>query len=125
MLSLISRRSARRGDPRKLPNWLEFLILSLATWRVASIIANEAGPFDVFQRLRTWAGEYEDQGVRSATTWYGKGLVCLWCLSCHVGIFFFVLYLLSSLKGLSWLWLISIPFALSAVAIMVDSEINK
>jgi hypothetical protein len=100
-------------------------MLGLATWRLASMVANEAGPLDMFQRLRTWAGEYESQGIRSATTWYGKGLICCWCVSWHIGLFFFSLYLLSSLKGLSWLWLISLPFALSAVAIIIDSGVNK
>jgi hypothetical protein len=95
--------------------------MGLATWRVASIIANEAGPFDVFQRIRLWAGEYEDKGVRTASTWYGKGIQCIYCISVWCGLFFFGLYLLRSLN----LWLIAVPFALSTIAIMVDTWINK
>ena len=35
---------------------LEFLVYILATWRLARLLAEEAGPFDVLERLRHLAG---------------------------------------------------------------------
>lgn len=52
--------------------WLVLGIL--AVWRIASLVALEDGPADVFARLRESAGD----GV------VGKGLSCFYCLSIWV-----------------------------------------
>jgi hypothetical protein len=48
------------------------ILATLATYRVARMIAIEDGPADVFSRLREWAGQ---------KTWVGRGLHCTLCLS--------------------------------------------
>ena len=104
-------------------NWFEFLIMGLATWRISSIIADEDGPYEMFGRLRKWAGEYEPYpttGQREASTPWGKGIICIWCLSCYVGFLFLALYLLRSLIGFPLHLVLSFPFALSTIAILIN-----
>ena len=105
--------SVKVGGPARMPKPWEMIVLGLAVWRVASIISNEEGPFDIFGRLRLWAGEYEVNNIRSATTWYGKGLTCIFCVSVWFGFLFFGLYMLNASLGLY----LALPFALSALAI--------
>ena len=50
---------------------LEFLIGTLAAWRIAALLTREDGPFGVFARLRARAGSGE----------VGRGLQCLYCTS--------------------------------------------
>lgn len=100
---------------------LEVIILGLATWRLASLLANEAGPGEIFQWLRTLGGEWTDaDGTRQATTWWGKGLICLWCCSVWSGVFFVFMYLITPY----WWWLAG-PLALSTVAIGIDQTVNR
>ena len=40
---------------------LVFVSLALATWRVASLLAEEEGPFGIFVKLRHAMGEYYDE----------------------------------------------------------------
>jgi len=57
---------------------LDLLVLALATWRVAYMIANEHGPFRVFERLRNALP-------------LGGLTTCLYCLSVWVGLLFYVI----------------------------------
>lgn len=52
--------------------WLTFVLASLATYRVARMVAQEDGAFDVFAWVRGRAGQ---------RTWVGRGLHCVLCLS--------------------------------------------
>jgi len=97
---------------------LQFIILALATWRCASLLANEYGPFGVFERLRARAGVNFDaiSGVRLAGNTFAEGLMCLWCCSVWVGTAWVATFLL---LGDAAVWLAT-PFALSAFAIFFD-----
>lgn len=53
------------------PLWLAFLIATLATWRLAHLVAHEDGPFDAIVRLRSRAGD---------SAW-GRLMDCPYCLS--------------------------------------------
>lgn len=94
---------------------LAIIILALATWRMASLLADEDGPFDVFARLRLARGvEYDQQGQP-----YVPGgsevafqVICLWCNSLWVGLAWTLLYFFIPSVA-PWL---AMPFALSAVA---------
>jgi len=96
---------------------LEFVVLALATWRIASLLAQEAGPFDVFPRLRKVTGvTYDADGVPHGTGVIAEGITCIWCNSMWVGI----------VVALAW-WLapdiafwLALPFALSACAVLID-----
>ena len=61
----------------------------LASWRLASLLVNEDGPWAVFSRLRYWAGirkvpvktgEQTDILVVGSSS-LAQGLTCVWCIS--------------------------------------------
>lgn len=71
-----------------------FAIVTLATYRVAHMIASERGPFDVFHKLRTavykkWPDIVISQSFTSTgqfvnntePTWQFDGITCIDCLS--------------------------------------------
>lgn len=63
------------------------LIYGLATWRAASLLVNEAGPWDVFLRLRRLTG-IEHDGEKQKTIipdGFLPGVFsCVWCASLWV-----------------------------------------
>ena len=92
-----------------------FFYLSLAAWRLASLIANEDGPWFIFKRFRQraeqWCKRYRfcrDLGLYDLIT-------CEWCNSIWIGVGLTVLYLWI---GESILYL-ALPLALSTVAIII------
>ena len=99
---------------------MDYLILALATWRIASLITYEEGPFEVFERLRTLAGVRSNDYGRYGTNELARGLICLWCCSTWIGALGALTYWWND----SAIWL-ALPFALSAGAILVDELIGK
>ncbi len=57
--------------PTEWSPWFRLLLAVLATWRIAHLIANEDGPFDLIVRLRTLAG----------IGMFGRLMDCPYCLS--------------------------------------------
>jgi hypothetical protein len=58
----------------------DFVILCLAVWRLSSLFANEAGPFDLFERIRSLCD------LICADKYLGlskinEGMKCEWCNS--------------------------------------------
>ena len=95
---------------------MEYVILALATWRLASLFSQEDGPFDVFIRFRHIVGvRYDDHGVPYGLNVLSKGMICVACCSLWIGFLW---------AGLYYLWRdsvwIALPFALSAGAIMIE-----
>jgi hypothetical protein len=69
---------------------LDYTILALAAWRLASLLVNEDGPFDAFRLFRMWVGvepivlKDADGNLQAGTATknsFAKGLTCLWCVS--------------------------------------------
>jgi hypothetical protein len=99
---------------------LEFVVLALATWRVTSLLVWEDGPFEVFARLRHGLGvRYNESNVAYGTNWLAKGVVCPACASVWFGIGWAIAYVLWEPS-----WLIALPFALSAVAMIFERLYN-
>ncbi len=114
-----------------------FLLLSLATWRLSYMFVKEAGPLDVFKRIRRvfYAGEYDPSdpqfdafSAEDMEWWTGheiyptQGLIggilsCIYCCSVWVGMFFTSLLLVA---GDTVTTFIVLPFALSCVSVMVE-----
>lgn len=85
--------------------WLQFLILALAVYRVAHMIAREDGPWDVFARLRSRAGQ---------RSWIARGLWCPLCIAFWLG---FVAA--AWLPWLGWAWYGAAALALSGVTLVL------
>jgi hypothetical protein len=92
-----------------------FFYLSLAAWRLASLVANEDGPWFIFKRVRQraeqWCNRYQfcrELGLYELVT-------CEWCNSIWIGVGLTVVYLWI---GESILYL-ALPLALSTVAIII------
>jgi len=95
---------------------VEIIVLGLATWRLASLLSREDGPWAVFSRFRGFLGvEHDDHGNPRGTNTLAEGVLCLWCCSVWIGLLLGALYYL-------WRdsWWLSLPFALSAAAIAID-----
>lgn len=96
---------------------MDFIILTLACWRISSLFVNEQGPFEIFDRLRWLAGvRHNEFNVAYSTNVIGGALACLWCFSLSVGIILMITYSFYPAQTI----LACLPFALSAGAIMVS-----
>lgn len=101
-------------------NWLDIVILGLATWRITSLLVKEAGPFRMFIRLRELTGiqHDEDDNIFMVPGNVFAGILsCVLCCSVWVGI------------GMTILYVVYPPFiyaamalSLSAIAIVVDRK---
>jgi hypothetical protein len=97
-----------------------FFYLSLAAWRLASLIANEDGPWMMFKRFREraehWCNTY--RFCRELNLY--ELITCEWCNSVWIGIGLTALYL----------WLggailcIALPLALSTVVIIIKQIVQ-
>ena len=95
-------------------NLLEFVVYALATWRVSSLLVDEAGPFRMFIRLREWVGitHDADDNVAMIPDRLLPGILsCVWCVSIWVGLFWTLMYFVP------YSLYLALPFALSAAAI--------
>jgi len=95
------------------------IIVILACWRITSLFVHEAGPWDIFSRLREWAGlEYDAAGqVIDSRHKLLEVLACVWCLSLWIGAALLALYLIG---GDNLLVAVSLPFALSMGSIIME-----
>jgi hypothetical protein len=100
---------------------MDYLILALATWRLASLLASEDGPFAVFERIRQAVGvAYDDYGNPVSKNEPAKAIVCIWCISIWLAVALAFLYWLASSLAI---WC-ALPFALSVGAILIDEIID-
>ena len=96
---------------------MNYLILALATWRISSLLANEDGPYNIFERLRNCVGVYyDDYSNAQGKNELAKMLICGWCSSVWIGLVLTIGYWL---LGDVVVWLV-LPLALSAAAIIID-----
>jgi hypothetical protein len=90
---------------------LEFLVLTLATWRISSILVEEDGPFEVFDKLRHKLGvRYDEHSYPYGENELAKTLTCIWCVSPWVGLCWMLFWL-------AWpqvAFYVALPLALTA-----------
>lgn len=99
--------------------FLEFVLLSLAAWRLASMLVREKGPFNMFVWIRERVGIGHDKdGIpyMIPDNVLAGILSCVWCCSMWTGFFWFVAYLVAPLLVIK----IATVFAISTGAILVD-----
>lgn len=107
------------------------VIMGLAVWRLASLLARERGPYAIFDRFRHWCGiRYTEiwQGDVKVTTGVetdtelAKLVGCVWCNSVWLGLAASVFYTL--VVGFD-VWVVMFPFGISTVAILLDQIIKE
>lgn len=101
-----------------MTNYLDLIILGLATWRISSIVVNEDGPFDIFFKMRAKMGITALDPVPE-TFWAGL-FGCVYCLSVWVG----AILILSAIMDKMVTVYLMLPFALSAIAVILEEKIN-
>jgi hypothetical protein len=92
-----------------------FFYLSLAAWRLASLVANEDGPWHMFRRLRQRAEYWCTNNRFCRELGLYELFSCEWCNSIWIGAGFTMLYLW---LGETVLYL-ALPLALSTVVIVM------
>lgn len=97
-----------------------FFYLSLAAWRLASLVANEDGPWMMFKRLRQRAEHWCNTNRFCRELGLAELFSCEWCNSIWIGV---------GLTGL-YLWLgetvlyFALPLALSTVVIVIKYTVQ-
>ncbi len=92
-----------------------FFYLALAAWRLASLVANEDGPWHMFEHLRQHAEQWCNKYRFCREFDLYELVTCEWCNSVWIGAGLTVLYLWI---GDAILYL-ALPLALSTVAIII------
>lgn len=99
-------------------NLFDFIILALATWRLASLFSREDGPAGIFASLRYKAGvRYDAFSKPYPKNGFARGLICVWCNSIWIATTLAVAYYFVP----SFTLWICYPLALSAGAICIES----
>jgi hypothetical protein len=88
--------------------WFWFIIASFATYYTALSIAEQDGPFGVFDKVR----------ARFDTGYLGKGLRCVVCVSAYTGAAWALFLALFGLYDV-WLWPI-VAFGLAGASVFVN-----
>ncbi len=67
------------------------VLMALATYRLARLIAIDDGPWDVARRLRMWAGAYDYGPDRRPLTNLGRLIACPYCTGLYAALFVWIL----------------------------------
>ena len=100
----------------------DVVILGLAVWRLSSLISRESGPFNMFTLLRFRAGVvYNKMSEEIPSSELSRGILCLWCVSIWISVPLGIVYFFFPI----WTVFSCIPFAISALAILIDGHISR
>lgn len=106
---------------RNLVDTLHLLVIGLATYRIALLLVEEAGPFEVFGKLRHAVGvRYDAKSEQYATNELAKLFLCVWCMSIWVGVIITILLYFFP-EFTKW---VSAPLAFSALSILFHRYTN-
>lgn len=113
----------------------DFVILTLATWRLASLLVYEDGPAAIFSRLRHAAGlryvvrqgaDGQPEAARVASNWVAEGLTCAWCVGVWCAVLLVLGRMVTAAVGIGWLYDIpAVMLAASAGAVMVNQFVKR
>lgn len=101
------------------------LILSLATWRLASLLYDEAGPWQLFNRVRGLFGiKHDDDGpVSYPSTFFGDVFQCFWCVSLYTAAMV-IIFAATSMR-LNWQEWILLWLATATGAIVIEQRFTR
>lgn len=67
----------------------DVLCIGLASWRLASLVVHEEGPFEVFERVRVFVGAERPGEIRGLLP---KLFTCVWCFSFFTSVLMVAIY---------------------------------
>lgn len=101
-----------------------FVLISLAVWRIANMLSDidQSGPWQILDKIRRRAGlKYNENSIPYANPGsLADMLTCIYCNSVWIAIFFYILWNVNQTLTI----IVSIPLALSAVAIFLQEWVN-
>lgn len=104
---------------------LLIVVLPPAAWRISNLLSDteQVGPAEYISKLRYWAGlRYDEKGSPIEKPGSRiEALLCIFCNSIWIGLFFTILVLMSKTLAL----LVALPFALSATVIFINKIYNR
>lgn len=92
-------------------NWFDFIILGLATYRISHMLVWEDGPFNLFDNF---------QSLIEPCKFFQGLFSCVYCLSVWVG----AILIFSAIMDKIVTVYLMLPFALSAIAVILEEKIN-
>lgn len=97
------------------------IIAALAVYRLTLLFSREAGPGDIFGRLRARMGvRYDEHSQPYGSNWLSEGILCPLCTSVWVGIGVTLFVLVTHWLNLDSAALyILLPFALSGISVFL------
>lgn len=104
-------------------------LLALASWRAASMVVDEEGPYGIFERLRYFAGvrivpvqmaDGEWGTVHTAANTWSRGIMCVWCVSVWFALILLALCWLLPVVGAA----VTLVLSISAGAIIVHEVVG-
>lgn len=91
--------------------------MSLAVWRLSYMLVEEDGPYDWFETWRTKLGTNSEARHPNPHIDNIRGIFeCVYCMSVWISFFFAALHNFNN----SFAFYLALPFALSALAILLD-----
>lgn len=96
----------------------EFLLLSLATYRLALMVSKESGPFWMFKHLRRFVKREAPKKAHM-----DEGIECIFCVSAQFGIL--VAGAWHFLGGNPMFWVVILALSLSAVSVILNQAFTK
>jgi hypothetical protein len=100
---------------------VELIVIALAVWRISSLFVREDGPRDILGKFRAIIGiKFDEYNQPYSTNSLAELFSCVWCLSLWVGVGMTILWLFSPEVA----FYLSLPFAFSAVAIIIEKICN-
>lgn len=117
-MNLADQLSQSLASLNPSPLWLKLLMAALATWRVSSLLVNEDGPGDLLLKFRYRVGTHELDEYDRPLSNLGKLFACVWCMSVWVSV-------IVAVVAITPFWVVLIPLALSAVAILIQSVVRQ
>jgi hypothetical protein len=104
-------------------NFLHFILLALATWRLSSLFCQEDGPLGIFRKIRDKVGIVHDCNGDIEIVpnkFLCELLSCVWCFGVWVSGAMLVLYIFLPTFAIYFsLWL-----SFSTITIMVNEWLN-
>jgi hypothetical protein len=95
----------------------QFIILSLAIWRLCVLLQDDMLPFHLGEKFRHLIGiRYDAYSQRQATNQFAEMLLCIYCLSLWIALPFAV-YFYREQFLIYW-------FALSGAAVIIDKGVK-